>query len=208
MTPLRFFLQRHYSPAGIVQEVDKGITATLTPAYVEWGLQLTGDDLTAVLYQFPRSDDVDLLSACLNESVTPLFRVLTGPAYGEALRTLIADQWPDLHGLLAHRNADVPGTRKLCEVITNEATQWIVVDEVSGAQRSAIPIAKATRLIGGCRATGASFVTRRTHGYPTGVWEKGRKRRCCRSRLAVPARPEPCTAHASRCHGYAVPQFH
>jgi hypothetical protein len=65
VAPLRFFLQRHYTPAGIVEEVDKGITATLTPAYVEWGLQVRGDDLTAVLYQFPRSDDVDLVSAFL-----------------------------------------------------------------------------------------------------------------------------------------------
>jgi hypothetical protein len=50
--------------------------------------------------------------------------------------------------LLDHSNADVPGTRKLCRVITNEETQWIVADEVSGAQRGAIPLANATSLIG------------------------------------------------------------
>ena len=148
VAPLRFFLQRDYAPAGAVHEVDEGVTATFMPAYVEWGLQLTGADATAVLYQFPRTDDTDVICACLNEAVTPLFKVLTGADYGEALTTLVAEQWPDFHRLLADSTADVPGTRKLWRVITTEVTQWIVADELTGADRRVLAGATATSLIG------------------------------------------------------------
>ena len=160
--PLRFFLQRHYTPAGVVEEVGEGVSAALTPAYVEWGLQLTGvDDVTAVLYQFPASNQVDLVGACLDEAMTPLFRALTGPDYGEPLTALVATQWPDFYGLLAHSNEDTPGRRKLCRLITNEKTQWIVADEVSGDQRRALSSAHATSLIG----TALETFHKATHPY-------------------------------------------
>jgi hypothetical protein len=128
--PLRFLLQREYSPAGIVEPRSDGITASHSPWYSEFVLQMTGIDAVSVLYLMSKDDDTALLMACLDEFPEPFFELLSGADFGDGLTRLIAQHWPDLYGMLLASNKRTPGARILCNVATPGRVQWVVADQI------------------------------------------------------------------------------
>jgi hypothetical protein len=133
--PLKFVLQQDYSPTGVVERPSEGVVTSHSPWYNEVALELTGIDSVAVLYLMPEDDESVLLMACLDHTLEPFFKLLTGADFGDALTNLTALHWPDVYAMLLHSNSRAARARALCNVVTPGRIQWVVADQLRGAQR-------------------------------------------------------------------------
>jgi hypothetical protein len=132
--PLGFVLQPTYTPAGIVERLDDGVTASHSPWYTEYAFQLDGVDAVAVLYLLGRDDESALLMACLGEAPEHFFGFLSGADFGDELTRLTAQHWPDVDQMLRRSTALATEGRILCNVATPGRVQWAVADNVRGRQ--------------------------------------------------------------------------
>lgn len=128
--PLGFVLQHDHRPAGLVDELAPGVIRSQTPWHAEFTLTLTGIDAVAVLYLLPVDEHNDLLMACIDTALDPLFGFLTGADFGDPMTTLVATQWPDVYGMLLHGARSTPRRRVLARVQTVTAVQWVVADQI------------------------------------------------------------------------------
>ena len=145
--PLRFLLQQDYSPLGVIERPSPGITTSHTPWYTEVVLELTGIDAVAVLYLMHEDDECILLMACLEQSVEPFFKHLSGADFGDGLTSLVSRRWPDLYAMLLHSNTRDTRARILCKMATPGQVQWVVADQLRGAEREYIDNERVLDLI-------------------------------------------------------------
>ncbi|MDP8911456.1 MAG: hypothetical protein M3M94_05260 [Actinomycetota bacterium] len=132
--PLTFLLQTEYSPTGVVERRSDGVITSHTPWYSEVALELAGIDAVAVLYLMPKDNESALLTACLDETVEPFFKLLTGADFGDGLTKLTALHWPEVYEMLLRSNERSARGRLLCNVATSARVQWVVADQLRGAQ--------------------------------------------------------------------------
>jgi len=146
--PLKFVLQAAYAPAGSIERPMTGLTLTRTPWYTELGIEITGVDATAVLYQIPKGDGSELLVGCLDESFEPFFTLLSGPDYGEGVTQLTANHWPEIYDMLRRSSQRAEVGRLLCNVVTPGRVQWVVADNLPADRPDEIPNKQLLDLIG------------------------------------------------------------
>jgi len=146
--PLRFFLQQEYKPTGVVESAGDGITVSHSPWFTEVAWEVKDLDLVALLYLLPMDDETMLLIACLEESVEPLFKLLSGPDFGDELTKLVALRWPEQYAMLMHSQSRTPGARLLCNITTPEQVQWVVADQLRGQAREEIHPGRVIDLVG------------------------------------------------------------
>lgn len=128
--PLGFVMQHDHRPVGLVDQLSPGVTRSQTPWHAEFTLRLTGIDAVAVLYLRPADENTDLLMACIDTALDPLFGFMTGADFGDPMTTLVATQWPDVYGMLLHGARGAPRRRVLARVHTVTAVQWVVADQL------------------------------------------------------------------------------
>jgi hypothetical protein len=128
--PLRFVLQTEYRPRGLSEKNAAGVTASATPWFTEFGVELSGIDAVAVLYRLPKDDRTDLLAASIDTSMGPLFHFMSGADFGDPVTTLVALHWPDVYGMLKDSTAVTARKRMLARVLTPGGTQWVVADQL------------------------------------------------------------------------------
>lgn len=146
--PLRFVIQPSYEPVGLYEAYSEGFTVAHTPWYTELGLSLNGADSAALLYLIPKDDDTNLLVACLDRTLDPLFDLLVGPDYGDELVELVAQHWPDIYEMLRNSQDLAATFRMICNVRTPGHLQWVVADPLRGKSKDEWSSERILDLIG------------------------------------------------------------
>lgn len=147
--PLRFMVQPSGpQPPGLLERLDNGVTAAHTPWHTELRLDVTGADAVMLLYRLPLDDDTMLQLACLDGAFEPVYRLATGGDYGDPVTQLVAEHWPAVHAMLVNGKRKAPGRRWLLCVRTPGREQWVVADQLQGAEREVLDHDQARALIG------------------------------------------------------------
>lgn len=133
INPLKFVVQGDYQPTGIVERVSEAITLRHTPWMTEVVIGLSEPAACAVLYQIATAEDSLILMACIGNAPSVLFDLATGDDYGDEAADLLVQQWPDFYGLLADSTRRAQSGRILARVVVPGSSQWVVVEQLSGA---------------------------------------------------------------------------
>lgn len=145
--PLRFVVQPPYEPQGIVEQVADGLHVTHTPWFDEARLDLIGSDEVFVVYLLPLDDTTMLQAACLEDAFEPAYRLATGGDFGDPVSRLMAKHWPDVHAMVVDAKNQAPERRWLMRIRTPGREQWVVADQLRGAQREALDHERTLNLL-------------------------------------------------------------